>query len=252
MASWMVVTPGTSVRASPMSSSPPGSSPVAPVVFSVTKQVLYLRLSPTIMALEIAGHSLLMLSSIGIGATFSPPAVIISSLYRPVTLIIPSSPFTPMSPLCNQPSSSIASLVRASISATCSAPRSWFAMYPIIMCRPRKQSSPCSASLGLKMSRATGHSTFLVGVFSSALKILTCVPGAANPQLPQTCRKSVDSVVNAVDSLIPYNSLITIPSDPKYSRVSSAIGAAPVTQSLVHSSPSAARTLDSTVPSARP
>ena len=42
--------------------------------------------SPTIMILEQAGHSFLNPSSIGTGATFSPPAPIISSLIRPVIL----------------------------------------------------------------------------------------------------------------------------------------------------------------------
>ena len=35
------------------------------------------------MALEMQGNSVLMASSIGTGATFSPPAVIKSSFFRP-------------------------------------------------------------------------------------------------------------------------------------------------------------------------
>merc|ERR1712226_622413 len=45
----MVVTPDTSLAASPSSSSPPGSSPLAPTALRVTKATLNLRLSPTIM-----------------------------------------------------------------------------------------------------------------------------------------------------------------------------------------------------------
>ena len=43
-----------------------------------------LRLSPIKMALEIQGKASLMLSSINVGAMFSPPAVIINSFIRPI------------------------------------------------------------------------------------------------------------------------------------------------------------------------
>mmetsp|Transcript_2433 Transcript_2433/g.5540 ORF Transcript_2433/g.5540 Transcript_2433/m.5540 type:complete len:375 (-) Transcript_2433:2658-3782(-) len=196
----MVLTSGMTEAAGPTSSSDPGSSPVAPTVFNVTRQVLYFFLSPTIMQLEIAGQSFLMFSSIGTGATFSPPAVMINSLYRPVTFTMPFCPMTPMSPLWSQPSSSIASAVCFSIWATCSAPKSGLAMYPIMMWRPRKHNSPCSSSVGLKMSFAGGHSFLFL---PSTLNTFTCTPGAADPQLPQRWCSSVDTVVIAELSLIP-------------------------------------------------
>ena len=46
-----------------------------PSLFKVTKQILNFFLSP--------GHNFLILFSIGTGAIFSPPAVIINSLYLP-------------------------------------------------------------------------------------------------------------------------------------------------------------------------
>jgi len=45
------------------------------------------------------------------GATFSPPAVIISSLIRPVIVKFPFSSIYPTSPECKNPSLSIASRV---------------------------------------------------------------------------------------------------------------------------------------------
>ena len=80
----------------------------------VTNIVLYFLLSPTIMTLEIAGRKDLRASSTGTGAMFSPPAVMMSSLMRPVMLS--KSVFgsmAPTSPLCNHPSSSMLSLVFA-------------------------------------------------------------------------------------------------------------------------------------------
>mmetsp|Transcript_21887 Transcript_21887/g.36995 ORF Transcript_21887/g.36995 Transcript_21887/m.36995 type:complete len:233 (-) Transcript_21887:1630-2328(-) len=67
-------------KASPSRSSPPGCSPLAPSAFRVTRRQLKGILSPTIMTLEMAGQSALMLSSMGTGAMFSPPAPIKSSL----------------------------------------------------------------------------------------------------------------------------------------------------------------------------
>mmetsp|Transcript_49223 Transcript_49223/g.107332 ORF Transcript_49223/g.107332 Transcript_49223/m.107332 type:complete len:263 (+) Transcript_49223:794-1582(+) len=249
-AAWeIVVTPEITSAAGPVSCSVPGISPVAPSVFKVIKQVLYFFLSPIIMQFETAGQSFLMFSSMGTGATFSPPAVMINSLYRPVTFTIPFSPITPMSPLWSQPSSSIASAVCFSIWATCSGPKSGLAMYPIIICRPRKHNSPCSSSVGLKMSFDRGHSFLFL---PSILNTLTWTPGAADPQLPQRWCSSVDTVVIAVLSLIPYSSLMLMPREPKYSRVSRLMGAAPVIPTFMQSRPKAARTLDSTMPSARP
>ncbi len=52
-------------------------------VLKVRKQERNFLLSPMRMTLEMQGSSLLMASSMGTGATFSPPAVISSSLMRP-------------------------------------------------------------------------------------------------------------------------------------------------------------------------
>ena len=50
----------------------------------VIKAAINLFCSPNNIILEQAGHSNLKFSSIGTGAIFSPPAVIINSLMRPV------------------------------------------------------------------------------------------------------------------------------------------------------------------------
>ena len=76
--------------------------------------VLYLRLSPIIIALEMPGRSSLSLSSTGTGAMFSPPAVMMSSLMRPVMASMSVSASTlPTSPDLSQPSSSMVSSVLA-------------------------------------------------------------------------------------------------------------------------------------------
>mmetsp|Transcript_14058 Transcript_14058/g.34827 ORF Transcript_14058/g.34827 Transcript_14058/m.34827 type:complete len:221 (-) Transcript_14058:1698-2360(-) len=147
-----LVTPGLTFSASPSSSSVPGSSPVAPLVLSVTKMTLYFFLSPTIITLEIAVKLLLIQSSIGTGATFSPPAVMISSLYRPVMRKKPSLSMQALSPESIQPSGKIASAFFFFTSCRCSSPRSGLARYPIMMWRPRKHSSPCSCSVGADRS----------------------------------------------------------------------------------------------------
>ena len=54
-------------------------------------------------------------SSSTAGATFLPPAVTMSSFLRPVMRTKPSSSISPMSPVWNQPSASIASVVAASL-----------------------------------------------------------------------------------------------------------------------------------------
>jgi hypothetical protein len=61
------------------------------------------------MTFAIPPHTSLMASSIGTGAMFSPPAVMMSSLYRPVILSMPFVPMHPLSPLQSHPRSLIAS-----------------------------------------------------------------------------------------------------------------------------------------------
>ena len=65
----------------------------------VIKADINLYYSPNTITLETAGHSVLKLSSIGTGAIFSPPAVIINSLMRPVILMKPPSSIRPLSPV---------------------------------------------------------------------------------------------------------------------------------------------------------
>ena len=55
------------------------------ITLIVSKHDRNFFLSPTTMALLMHGNIFLMVSSMMIGGTFSPPAVIISSLMRPVT-----------------------------------------------------------------------------------------------------------------------------------------------------------------------
>ena len=94
-ASSIVLTPATRLAASPSRSEPPGRSPVAPTAFRQTTIALNGRLSPTIIAFEMAGHAFLSASSTGTGAMFSPPAPISSSLYRPVTRTMPCTSMQP-------------------------------------------------------------------------------------------------------------------------------------------------------------
>ena len=67
----------------------------------------YFRLSPTNMALESTGNSLLMWFSMSTGGMFSPPAVITSSFTLPVMKRNLSSSNHPKSPVSIQPSSKI-------------------------------------------------------------------------------------------------------------------------------------------------
>ena len=113
--------------------------------------------------------------------------------YRPVILNMPFVPRQPLSPECSQPSASIASAVFFSISATCAFPSFGFARYPIMMCRPRKHSSPCSASAGRQMSAVRAHSCFAPEVPTA--KTFVSLPKFAKPQLPHTWAESVDHVV---------------------------------------------------------
>jgi len=202
------------------------------------KHTLNFLLSPIIMQLEMPSQVALILSSIGTGAMFSPPAPMISSLKRPVIRTIPRASFTPSSPECSQPSSSIDSSFFALICATCSAPRSGLAAYPIMMWRPRKQISPFSASPGCFMLSVSGHSCLAPS--PPCLKIFTSVPGICQPQEPHTCARSVDHVVAPVHSDIPYTSFTNMPSEPKYSSVATWMGAAPVKPNLHSVRPMAA------------
>jgi len=75
------------------------------VVFNVIRQVRNFFLSPMTVALEtMSFSSYLMLSSIGTGGMFSPPAVIISSFSLPVIHRYPSLSIFPTSPVRNHPS----------------------------------------------------------------------------------------------------------------------------------------------------
>src|SRR5467141_2544390 len=68
------------------------------------------RLSPSTTALAMNLLSLIRFS-IGCGATNLPPAVLIRSFLRSVILRYPSASSSPISPVWNQPSASIASAV---------------------------------------------------------------------------------------------------------------------------------------------
>ena len=74
------------------------------------------------------------------GATFSPPAVMINSLILPVIYKNPFSSIFPKSPLWKNPYVSITSLVASS-----------FPRYPIIMFLPLQQISPMPFSSGFYM-----------------------------------------------------------------------------------------------------
>mmetsp|Transcript_28345 Transcript_28345/g.34526 ORF Transcript_28345/g.34526 Transcript_28345/m.34526 type:complete len:205 (+) Transcript_28345:239-853(+) len=89
------------------------------------RMVKNLRLSPIAIQFDKAGMAALNWSSINTGGMFSPPAVIMSSLMRPVIDMKPegegisgsSSPENvATSPLCSQPSGSIVSTVLSSMS----------------------------------------------------------------------------------------------------------------------------------------
>ena len=54
------------------------------ITLNVRKHERNFRLSPIKMTFEMHGRHSLMASSTGIGATFSPPAVMSSSLMRPI------------------------------------------------------------------------------------------------------------------------------------------------------------------------
>mmetsp|Transcript_9200 Transcript_9200/g.25073 ORF Transcript_9200/g.25073 Transcript_9200/m.25073 type:complete len:201 (-) Transcript_9200:1335-1937(-) len=197
----MVFTFGLTCKAAPAKLSVPGNSPVEPSATRVTKATLYLRLSPTIMTLDRAGQFCFRSASIGTGAMFSPPAPMISSLYRPVILRKPSTPMVPLSPLWSQPSSSMASRVFFSMSATCSAPHCGLARYPIITCRPRKQISPCSSSVSGLPGVLRFASTF--SPLGPARKQASSVPISAGPQERNWFAERVQRVTPAEDSLMP-------------------------------------------------
>ena len=81
------------------------SSAPAPPASSVTRQAMNGRPSPTTRHWLISGWARSRSSSTA-GATFLPPAVTISSFFRPVTRRKPSSSSSPRSPVRSQPSSS--------------------------------------------------------------------------------------------------------------------------------------------------
>mmetsp|Transcript_13433 Transcript_13433/g.20123 ORF Transcript_13433/g.20123 Transcript_13433/m.20123 type:complete len:218 (-) Transcript_13433:1496-2149(-) len=203
IASVTVLISGLIVAAGPSRKLDPGSAPVAPFVFRETMQTLYFFLSPYIIIFEMIGQIFLMLDSSGTGATFSPPAPIISSLYLPVIFSMPDSLMHPLSPECIHPSLSIAPSFFFFMSATCSSPIFGLAIYPIIIERPRKQISPCSSSVASKMFLAGGHSFFTLISFSSTLNTFTSTPGTPKPQDPQRWHVGVEPVVPPVDSDIP-------------------------------------------------
>mmetsp|Transcript_52880 Transcript_52880/g.160710 ORF Transcript_52880/g.160710 Transcript_52880/m.160710 type:complete len:230 (-) Transcript_52880:597-1286(-) len=208
--------------------------------------MLYLRLSPTMITSAMPSQCFLTASSMGTGAMFSPPSPMMSSLYRPVILIMPCAVIMPLSPECNQPSSSIVSAVFFRISCKCAGPKSGQAMYPIMMFRPRKQSSPWYFSSPWSTSGAFMHSTFLFKSCGSTKNALTSTPGISQPHEPHTWAWSVENVQAPVHSDMPYTSLMNMFSDPKYSIVSTRIGAAPVKANLHWSRPSLALTFPST------
>mmetsp|Transcript_34994 Transcript_34994/g.64811 ORF Transcript_34994/g.64811 Transcript_34994/m.64811 type:complete len:220 (+) Transcript_34994:675-1334(+) len=163
----------------------PASSPVAPSTFKATRATMNFFLSPTIMMLEMAGCNFLTLASIGTGATFSPPAPMMSSLYRPVILIIPFSSMQPLSPEWSHPFLSMADMFFFfAHSEPPSSLKSGFARYPIMMWRPRKQSSPCSSSVALNRSFALLTSTYSPSLPS--FRILNSIPGIGYPHEPHS------------------------------------------------------------------
>ncbi len=80
----------------------------------VTSAATYGRLSPTTIVWLISGCAR-SLSSSTAGETFLPPAVTISSFFRPVMRRKPSSSSEPMSPVWIHPSASSTSAVAASL-----------------------------------------------------------------------------------------------------------------------------------------
>mmetsp|Transcript_26468 Transcript_26468/g.56187 ORF Transcript_26468/g.56187 Transcript_26468/m.56187 type:complete len:215 (+) Transcript_26468:199-843(+) len=177
-AALIVFTSGFTVLAPASSLSVPGVSPAAPTAFSVTSAMLYFRWSPTIMISFMPSQLFLTWSSMGTGAMFSPPSPMISSLYLPVIFTMPASVTMPLSPEWSQPSASIVSAFFFIISWTCAGPKSCCAMYPIMTCLPRKQSSPWNSSSCESRSGARGQRTFLFGSVGSTMKAPISVAGS--------------------------------------------------------------------------
>mmetsp|Transcript_26239 Transcript_26239/g.81051 ORF Transcript_26239/g.81051 Transcript_26239/m.81051 type:complete len:257 (-) Transcript_26239:1296-2066(-) len=210
-----VVTSGFTASASPTSSSV--NAPVSRFCFdlSVTRHTLYLRLSPTMTTLDSAGQCRLIASSTGTGAMFSPPAVMMSSLMRPVMYTCPSASMRPTSPEWSHPSPS---MVSCDFSA--------LFMYPIMTWRPRKQISP---SPGLSRP--------------STCSVLSSVVGVTEPHEPNLNLYGIDVEPRPHVSLMPYTSPTSMPRAARNSSVSREMGAAPVRHTPHSSSPSASRTL---------
>ena len=115
-ASFADVTAGFTSFAAPTRTS--SKEPVASFCccLSVKRTERNLSLSPTTTAVDTPGSSDLSASSMGTGGTFSPPAVMSSSLMRPVILSMGAAPApkgtkAPVSPEWFQPSASTASRV---------------------------------------------------------------------------------------------------------------------------------------------
>ena len=98
----------------------------------LTSSVTQGRLSPSRTACSNSG-SARMRPSMGCGATFLPPRVTMMSLMRSVMTRNPSTSTYPASPVCSQPSESMAAAVASSLF-----------QYPAITFRPRNSTSPCS------------------------------------------------------------------------------------------------------------
>mmetsp|Transcript_26240 Transcript_26240/g.81057 ORF Transcript_26240/g.81057 Transcript_26240/m.81057 type:complete len:257 (-) Transcript_26240:1408-2178(-) len=213
-----VVTSGFTASASPTSSSV--NAPVSRFCFdlSVTRHTLYLRLSPTMTTLDSAGQCRLIASSTGTGAMFSPPAVMMSSLMRPVMYTCPSASMRPTSPEWSHPSPS---MVSCDFSA--------LFMYPIMTWRPRKQISP---SPGLSRP--------------SWCSVLSSIGNVIGPHEPNLNMSRRDMVPMPAVSLIPYTSSTSIPIADRKSSVCRGMGAAPVRHASQRSSPSASRTVSKT------
>mmetsp|Transcript_8157 Transcript_8157/g.18664 ORF Transcript_8157/g.18664 Transcript_8157/m.18664 type:complete len:270 (-) Transcript_8157:88-897(-) len=203
MASTMVVTSGLIFFAPASNCCVPAHSPLAPTALRVTKATLYFRLSPSIMTSLMPSHALFTHSSMGTGAMFSPPSPMMSSLYLPVIFTMPCAVTMPLSPEWSHPSASMVSAFLASMSLRCSGPRSGHAMYPIMIVRPRKQSSPWYSSSALSRWGARGHSVFLLMSLGSTAKTFTSKPGISQPMEPHWCASSVDMVLAPAHSDMP-------------------------------------------------
>ena len=125
----------------------------------------------------IIGQIVLSESSINTGATFSPPAVIISSLILPVIFTNPSLSFVPRSPEWMYPSASRVSRVACSL-----------LRYPMKLFLPLKHTSPSFSSPPSVLS--------LLSIFKS-------VSWNPYPTVPSLYLPATAKVSGAHHSLIP-------------------------------------------------